>query len=548
MASSFLAGFAQGATRAIEEKRSFIRDTVERRREELRQQGYDRLNQTRALRQGFQQGADILLSAGMTQENVVALLEDNPSMFNMVAANVGQLAMAGEPPQNINGLVRLANNSRPSGTSLAEAINNAVPGIIRANEGVTDPARRERNSIAAMLGLSTEEALQRNVYGEELVQGFTGADIAASTNMDLIAPSRGQVQIDYSVLRGEQELDPRLARDFINDLATSYSQGIAGDISALNGLAATAIDFDNLTTDERDDFLTRLEPYGIVLEDPSDTQALVTQIQEGIMRREQILEEPPSFLIQSAIEDLKMSDERLLQMIGVNPGIMSPLFFESPFVEKYLGTEPQTETETVQGVVTDEAVFTPEPVEPTIETAEQAAGILTQVLPALEQLPSSFREQVYIAGAGGAFATPSFQAWLQESGSEEELLSDPEKAVRRFALETGRIPPEDVAINDLTTLTRDLEDDEVRQRMLGSETFSAFVEYLKEQEGRDVSPQEAMSKFLQAVNSSTANANAFGRDYDTSARFLLYQITKEDETNINNFFANEFVTLYKALS
>jgi hypothetical protein len=382
MASSFLAGFAKGATKVIDEKRNYIRETVDRRREELRQQGYDRLNQTRALRQGFQQGADILLSAGMTQENVVALLEDNPSMFNMVAANVGQLAMAGEPPQNINGLVRLANNSRPSGTSLAEAINNAVPGIIRANEGVTDPARRERNSIAAMLGLSTEEALQRNVYGEELVEGFTGADIAASTNMDLIAPSRGQVQIDYSVLRGEQELDPRLARDFINDLATSYSQGIAGDISALNGLAATAIDFDNLTTDERDDFLTQLEPYGIVLEDPSDTQALVTQIQEGIMRREQILEEPPSFLIQSAIEDLKMSDERLLQMIGVNPGIMSPLFFESPFVEKYLGTEPQTETETVQGVVTNEAaaqteeVFTPEPVEPTVGTAEQAQVFL----------------------------------------------------------------------------------------------------------------------------------------------------------------------------
>jgi hypothetical protein len=93
-----------------------------------------------------------------------------------------------------------------------------------------------------------------------------------------------------------------------------------------------------------------------------------------------------------------------------------------------------------------------------------------------------------------------------------------------------------------------LEDDEVRQKMLSSETFSAFVEYLKEQEGRDVSPQEAMSKFLQVVNLSTVSANAFGRDYDTSARFLLYQITKEDETNLNNFFANEFVTLYKALS
>lgn len=458
MASSFLAGFAQGATRAIEEKRSFIRDTVERRREELRQQGYDRLNQTRALRQGFQQGADILLSAGMTQENVVALLEDNPSMFNMVAANVGQLAMAGEPPQNINSLVRFANNSRPSGTSLAEAINNAVPGIIRANEGVTDPARRERNSIAAMLGLSTEEALQRNVYGEELVQGFTGADIAASTNMDLIAPSRGQIQIDYSAFRPEQELDPRLARDFINDLATSYSQGIVGDISALNGLAATAIDFDNLTTDERDDFLTQLEPYGIVLEDPSDTQALVTQIQEGIMRREQILEEPPSFLIQSAIEDLKMSDERLLQMIGVNPGIMSPLFFESPFVEKYLGREPQTETETVQGAVTDEAAaqteeaFTPEPVEQTFEqmasVAEQAASVLDSI--DIGSLPQNQREDVegistYNTNTGSYVPTEEFVSWLSQDPTRvRQLQEKPEVAFEQYLTQAGVLSEDEV--------------------------------------------------------------------------------------------------------
>lgn len=237
MAGGFAAGFFGQMTEDITNKQEYVRNRVEERRQELRQRGLERMAQVNEQRQAYETAANGLMRmSGVNRDRVLSALESDPD------AIIDAYNRARQNP-NITGTILnqffSVYDSTPSSQSLGEAINNILPLAADISVERQDPSAAERVTLASLLGMDLDAALDEEVYNDQLVGGMTGNQIAASMSQPIRARGTGTgAQLDYSLfspdnLRSDEPISYNEAAQFESDVASLYQSRREGEIASL---------------------------------------------------------------------------------------------------------------------------------------------------------------------------------------------------------------------------------------------------------------------------------------------------------------------------
>jgi hypothetical protein len=197
--AGFWAGFGPAMADRINSRRDAMEERAAKRRQYLTEEGYKRRAQRNELVQTVKTSASYLSNLGMDEDRIKYLIDSDPNGLLTLAAQTQKANESGKSRltgTDLNSAVTMLEDQNVPAGSLTDVIENRFETFMRVQQG-EKPARSGANLFAAMLGYDDSEI--KAVYNEELVDGYTGADIAASLDRPIMDTSGiGSANIDYS--------------------------------------------------------------------------------------------------------------------------------------------------------------------------------------------------------------------------------------------------------------------------------------------------------------------------------------------------------------
>ena len=194
--SSFSAGFFGAANRDITERKQYIRARVDEDRSYLREQGLKRQAGIAQQRGAYEEAARSLIRAGADERTVLGTLEMDPQgLMEVFQRTSGDNSITGS---NLNDMMVIAEDYR--GESTMDEILSTILPVAQAMPNDTDPVTTRKRSLGAWLGLDVGDALDNEVYNQQIVGGMTGDQIMSSLNLPITATgtNRGGVTFDFN--------------------------------------------------------------------------------------------------------------------------------------------------------------------------------------------------------------------------------------------------------------------------------------------------------------------------------------------------------------
>ena len=194
--SSFSAAFFGAANRDITERKQYIRARVDEDRSYLREQGLKRQAGIAQQRGAYEEAARSLIRAGADERTVLGTLEMDPQgLMEVFQRTSGDNSITGS---NLNDMMVIAEDYR--GESTMDEILSTILPVAQAMPNDTDPVTTRKRSLGAWLGLDVGDALDNEVYNQQIVGGMTGDQIMSSLNLPITATgtNRGGVTFDFN--------------------------------------------------------------------------------------------------------------------------------------------------------------------------------------------------------------------------------------------------------------------------------------------------------------------------------------------------------------
>jgi len=267
--SSFSAGFFGAANRDITERKQYIRARVDEDRSYLREQGLKRQAGIAQQRGAYEEAARSLIRAGADERTVLGTLEMDPQgLMEVFQRTSGDNSITGS---NLNDMMVIAEDYR--GESTMDEILSTILPVAQAMPNDTDPVTTRKRSLGAWppppppppppLGLNVEDALDNQVYNQQIVGGMTGDQIMSSLNLPITATgtNRGGVTFDFNraaplsaqdirahVATANEEYD---LRPELDDLESALSEAPADQQEAVRDRIAALQNADSLSGTSR---------------------------------------------------------------------------------------------------------------------------------------------------------------------------------------------------------------------------------------------------------------------------------------------------------
>jgi hypothetical protein len=217
---SFAAGFFGTLSNNIENKRDFIRSRVEEDRKYLREQGLQRMAKVGEQRTAYETAARGLIRRGADESTVLTAMESDPQGILDIYREVDKNNITN--PSTINSIFEIGNEYRTE-ASLSEVLNKILPTVSQLPADA-DPTTVRRKSFASWLNLDTEEELDEQVYGSQIVGGMTGDQILASMNIPVNAKGTDDpnVAFNFAAMERGRELSPGEVSDWFSRSLEEY--------------------------------------------------------------------------------------------------------------------------------------------------------------------------------------------------------------------------------------------------------------------------------------------------------------------------------------
>ena len=277
---SIAAGFFGTLAQGMDDKRQFIRNRIEEDRLYLREQGLQRMAQVNQQRQAYETAARDLITRGANERSVLAALESNPQGLMSMYREVTDRGITNR--EVINSVFEIADGYNTD-ASLEEILQTVIPATASLPAD-TDPTETRRRSIAAWLGLDTEEELNQNVYSQQIVGGMTGDQILASMNIPVNARGTGQgVGFNFENLEEDEVLTQRDATYWTKLSLEEYTPVLQERISTLQQELASLNELDGEMSEEEMARLREINEEMTMLEsmsDMTDQQKLEVMLRE----------------------------------------------------------------------------------------------------------------------------------------------------------------------------------------------------------------------------------------------------------------------------
>ena len=266
---SIAAGFFGGLADNIKDKREFIRSRVEEDRMYLRQQGLQRQAQVAEQKTRYQMATEQLLRVnGVDRNRVLAALEADPN---------GVLDLAGRDltsAAEINTVLDLYEGTEASGT-LSDILGRVMPAFAELPKDA-DPTTVNRTGVAAWLGLDTQNELNEQVYGAQIVGGMTGDQILASMNIPVVATGTGARGMNYAAIDPAEKLSSAERTYFYDEIAQGYDEKLDAEIATLRAQEAGA------SMEEKQQFMERIEKLEELKKGPVSTRLPLLMQEFGV--------------------------------------------------------------------------------------------------------------------------------------------------------------------------------------------------------------------------------------------------------------------------
>ena len=281
--AGFWAGFGPAMADRINSRRDAMEERAAKRRQYLTEEGYKRRAERNELVQTVKTSASYLSNLGMDEDRIKYLIDKDPNGLLTLAAKTQKANESGQSRltgTDLNSAVTMLEDQNVPEGSLSDVIENRFETFMRVQQG-EKPARSGANLFAAMLGYDDSEI--KAVYDEELVDGYTGADIAASLDRPIMDTSGiGSANIDYRNITPPSPIE------------LSDWSGVAKDVSEQIKAAQDRAILDlrrdkTLTEQERTEKLRSIEENPAQLPEVVDLLKMYENAQPGIISANPIL-------------------------------------------------------------------------------------------------------------------------------------------------------------------------------------------------------------------------------------------------------------------
>ena len=196
---AFAAGFFGAMSQSMQDNKAYVREATAKKRDYLMNEGMKRRAEVANARASLLGSAESLRSLGLDESLIAAAVEQDPQeivrLEKVLSENRAEIDSG---KFDVSKIISFVGDNKPSNLSLSEAVKKVIPEFVKLNGEEKDPVKQERNLFAAAFGLDTEDQIEANVYGSDLMGGYTGADILGSLSQPLVRKSADGTPVKFN--------------------------------------------------------------------------------------------------------------------------------------------------------------------------------------------------------------------------------------------------------------------------------------------------------------------------------------------------------------
>lgn len=227
----FASGFFGTLVNDIKDREEYIRTQTEKKRDYLMGEGLKRRTQVQAMREQLSASAAGLKALGI-DEGIIssAILQDPNEVIRLNETLQSKRAEIDAGKLDPGAFLKGVNEYKPSDVPLSEAVQKALPDFVALTANERDPAKKQKSLFEVMFNLNPLDQIEENVYGSELIDGYTGGDVMAALGAPVAMKGSGGSNVEFNY--GSLVPEDRVSEEKQKAFATVMAKTLVGSAQA----------------------------------------------------------------------------------------------------------------------------------------------------------------------------------------------------------------------------------------------------------------------------------------------------------------------------